>query len=260
MPWVKNNLFPNNVVADGKAACLDVKTSTQELCINTPVEITPITTGAVVKVPTVLAELTLNINLDTIIRLPEPAIEIKRIKKRVKVTQCLLIQDTNILFIKGFIRKNIEYATPGWCSTKEGICGDIKHCTIDAPFSCTTPLFFNGTSPLDPEFNKTREFEYLREEKLFGPEFGDKDKLMSGDFREFNQVSTEFFNELPYCELVSARIVEFDEILNPKPLAFKAPFEEKKFTKIEEKAVLFLTLKILQNRQVAVGPVPTVDC
>ena len=76
--------------------------------------------------------------------------------------------------------------------------------------------------------------------------------------REHNQISTEFFNELPFCDLISARIVEFDEQLMPEPPRDKnyvTPFEEKRFHRIEEKMVLFITLRLLQNRLVAVPAV-----
>jgi len=224
-------------------------------CPNTPADIAAITAAVVAKIPVVLAELTIRVNMNSIITLPEPAIEIKQIKKRVKVTQCILLQDTNILFIKGFVRKNIDYATRS-CSTTEGVCGDLRHCVIDVPFSCTTPVVFNGTPPAPLVTNTVTEFEYFRDENLSGPRFADKDRLLSGDISEFNQISTEFYNELPYCELISSRIVEFDEYLNRRVLpGVTLPFEERFFNEIEEKMVIFLTLKLLQKRQVAVnGP------
>lgn len=83
--------------------------------------------------------------------------------------------------------------------------------------------------------------------------FAEKDRLLSGDVSEFNQVSQEFFNELPYCELISSRIVEYEEFLDHQHLAgIQMPFEEKVFQQIEEKTVVYLTLKILQNRQVTI--------
>ena len=237
-----------------KSICADVTATTLNCCENSGVNLSPIRTGAVAKIPVVLAELEIQINLDSIIELPEPAIEIKDIKKHLKITQCLLLQDTNMLFIKGFVRKNIDYSTIE-CSNYRGICGDIKHCTIDVPFKCTTPIIYNGMAPA-PIINRTSsEFEYFRKQDLSGPEFADKDKQLSGDRSEFNQISTEFFNELPFCELISSRIVEFDELLNPiKPQGINVPFEERVFRKIEEKMVIFLTLKVLQNRQVTIGP------
>ncbi|WP_243109408.1 CsxC family protein [Anaerophilus nitritogenes] len=266
MAWNKynsiQNLQKNQVqVKECTSSCVEVSSGTSEECVNRPVDIESLRTGSIAKIPIVLAELTVKVNVDSIITLPEIAWEIKRIKKHVKITQCLLLQDTNILFIKGFVRKNIEYATRK-CSNEEGFCGDIKHCTIDVPFSCTTPISFNGIEPLPPKFNRATEFEYFREEALNHDGFGSKDKLLSGDFREFNQISEEHFNELPFCELIKARIVEFDEILNYTDCnKQKMPFEERAFRKIEEKMVLFITLKILQKRQVAIGAVEAIpDC
>jgi hypothetical protein len=241
---------------DGKCIIGGTKVSggTTGDCVNTPTDISPLATGAVVKIPVVLAELTVQINADAIIDLPEYAWEIKRIKKHLKVTQCLLLQDTNVLFIKGFIRKNIEYTTRS-CSSSEGICGDIKHCTVDIPFSCTTPVDFNGIDPLTPIPRTSAEFEYLREQDISGPGFADKDRLLSGDLSEFNQISTEYFNELPFCELISSKIVEFDEQLNRvSPEGYSVPVGEKRFKSIEEKMVIFITLKILQKRQIAIPP------
>ncbi|SHJ35989.1 hypothetical protein SAMN02745975_01905 [Geosporobacter subterraneus DSM 17957] len=263
MPWNRYNmpkvLGPSDPKSLVKSACAKVIGGTAVDCVNTPVPIRPLVTGAVAKIPVVLAELTVQINVNTIISLPEPALEIKDIKKHLKITQCLLLQDTNMLFIKGFIRKNIQYATPK-CSNKEGVCGDIKHCTVDAPFSCTTPITFNGIDPLPIIPSETSEFRYFRKQDIKGPDFADKDHLLSSDLSEFNQISTEYFNELPFCELISSRIVEFDEFLNPThPTKGEFPFEERLFKKIEEKAVIYLTLKILQKRQVAVPPLGAVE-
>ncbi|MDD4170265.1 MAG: hypothetical protein PHD36_08470 [Desulfotomaculaceae bacterium] len=231
------------------------KDGTKPSCTETPVKPTPVTIGAIAKLPVVLAELTVQINVDSTITLPEPAFEIKNIKKKLKLTQCMLAQNTNKLFLKGFVRKNIDYST---CtgSNLEGFCGDIRHCTVDVPWSCITPVVFNVAAPAPVNFNTTGEFQYLRTGRL-GPEFPEKDLLASGDFSEFNQVSTEYFNELPFCELISATITEFDEFLDRKrpPKYVKIPFEEFEFRKIEEKMVIDLTLKVLQKRQVAIPAV-----
>ena len=77
-------------------------------CPNTPVTPIGLPGGVVVKIPVVLAELTVRFNVNAFIKLPELALEIKDIKKRLKITQCMLLQPTNILFIKGYVRKNID--------------------------------------------------------------------------------------------------------------------------------------------------------
>ena len=43
------------------------------------------------KVPVVLAELTVQVNLDACIKFPEPVLEIKDVKKHVKLVQCRLL-------------------------------------------------------------------------------------------------------------------------------------------------------------------------
>lgn len=223
-----------------------------------PMEIVPL----VAKIPVVLSQFQLSINVHSIITLPEPALEIKEITKSTKLTQCLLIQEPDVtltagdsgnLFLKGFIRKNISYSTKD-CSNKEGVCGDIKHCTVDVPFNCITNVIFS-TPPIAPISNSVSEFQYYRKQSLNDTTFAEKDKLLSGDFSEYNHVSTEYFNELPFCELVSSKIVEYDEFLDRKQLTCKGPYEEIEFSHIEEKLVLTLQIKLLQNQQVPFGSI-----
>lgn len=233
--------------------CVNVKGSTLENCENNPVDLNPITTGVVAKIPVVLAEFTLQVNVSSFIKLPEAALEIKDIKKRLKIVQCRLLQNTNVLFIKGFVRKNIDYSTRD-CSNYEGVCGDLRHCTVDVPFECTTAVDFNGTDPADLVFNTASQFEYFKQEDLPG-DFPEKEKLLAGDLSEFNQITTEYLNELPYCEIINTRIVEFDEFLNRRPIYDPAPFEEREFKRIEEKMVIYITLKVLQKRQVQIGSI-----
>ena len=238
-----------------------IKDETISSCVNVPTDIQAITSGVIAKIPVVLAELRLQININSIIELPEYAYEIKNIKKKIKVTQCLLIRDTGILFIKGFVRKNIDYSTRSGSSSRS-FHGDIRHYTVDVPFTCTTEVTFNGFLPAPVIDNTSKEFEYFMQQDLSGPNFATKDKLLSSDTTEYNQISTEEFNELPYCELIRAEIVEFDEALNPTAFSHShMPFEERKFKKIEEKMVLYLTLKLLQNRQVAIPAIGGIsDC
>lgn len=233
--------------------CVEVDSTVLDNCPNTTVTPIGINSGVVVKIPVVLAELTIRFNVGANIHLPEPALEVKDIKKRLKITQCTLLQPTNILFIKGFVRKNIDYST-GVCSTREGVCGEIHHCTIDVPFECSTPVTYT-VAPAPLALNSFSEFEYFKVADLPNEYFPEKDNLLAGDLSEYNQFRTENFNELPFCELITARIFEFDEFVGRRrPHHDNLPFEERFFTKIEEKMVIELTLKLLQNRQVTIPP------
>ncbi len=200
-----------------------------------------------VKIPVVLAEVDVQIDVFSEITLPTPAIEIKRIKKRLKLTQCRLIQNTNKVFLEGFVRKNIEYATAEQCVDVDSVCGNIQHCTLDVPFRCVTEIENFITRPERAVPSKTKEFEYFSTTTL-PADFPEKDRLLAGDLSEFNQESFEFFNELPYCELISSTITEFDEFLNRVPVV-GGPFEERTFTQFDEKMVIVLRFKLIQNQQ-----------
>ncbi|MCL6634087.1 MAG: hypothetical protein K6T63_15855, partial [Alicyclobacillus herbarius] len=127
------------------------------------------------------------------------------------------------------------------------------------------------TPPVLPSLNTRSEFEFLTSTSLAGTNgFATKDVLSMGDLSEFDQVSTEFFNELPFVELISATFTEFDlsigrtpgTVVVPTPTPTVAPpFEEGTFTMVEEKMVIDITLKVLQNQQLRVvsmaGPTPT---
>jgi len=132
-------------------SCATVTTQVESLTEQLPVTPIVIAPGpAFVKIPVVLAEVNITIPVEATITLDQPAIEIKRIKKNVYLTQSRIIpfsQDdqfnTGILFIAGFIRKNIEYATKT-CRTAgtPNVCGDIRHCTVEVPFNFTTRKTF----------------------------------------------------------------------------------------------------------------------
>ena len=112
------------------------------------------------------------------------------------------------------------------------------------------------TPPAEIALNSSSEFEYFKVSDLPNQHFAEKDNLLSGDLSEINQFMTENFNELPFCELIQARIFEFDEFIGrERPCHDNLPFEEKFFRRLEEKMVIEVTLKLLQNRQVTIPSV-----
>lgn len=236
--------------------CAEVKTQKQSLTEQVAVTPTVITPGpAVVKIPVVLAEVNVTIPVEAIIKLDQPAIEIKRIRKNVFLTQSRIIpfsQDnrpgTGILFIEGFIRKNIEYATQTCYSPRNpNVCGDIRHCTVEVPFHFTTritfvrqPNFIENTTPSELEFftDKRKSCDACA------------DPVIGRNTCDQSFFFTEFFNEKPFTELVRADIAEVDIHTDPY-LNCETPTEQR-FTKLTEKVVVNLTLKVLQNQQVRV--------
>ncbi|MDG5786183.1 DUF3794 domain-containing protein [Evansella sp. AB-P1] len=213
---------------------------------------------ATAKVPVVLAESVVQLDLNPKIEFPEPVLEIKEIKKNLKITQCRLLLPTNKLFISGFVRKNIQYATPKY-GTKDAVVSNIRSLTIDVPFKTVTEVDLINK----PEFKllpDTQEFSYSSKTKLPDGLGAKAEKLHSTDFTQYNQISGEEFNEVPYCEIVSSHFIELDEVLdrkmgrvhNRKGETLDAPFEEGTFTKIEEKMVVEVKIKVLQDQQVEI--------
>ena len=246
------SLYSNNIVKNCRDNCVEVESTVLDNCTNTPVTPIGLSSGVVARIPVVLAEFTIRFNLHAYVDLPEQALEIKNVKKRIKITQCILLQPTNVLFIKGFVRKVIDYTTRK-CSKRDGVCGEIHHCTIDVPFECSTPISFT-TPPATLLTNTEEEFEYFRRSELPNQHFAEKDHLLSGDLSEINQFKPENFNELPFCDLITANIYEFDEFIG-REASYKdmLPFEEGLFSRLEEKMVIELTLQLLQNRRVSIG-------
>lgn len=199
--------------------------------------------SARVKVPVVLAERVVQIVVEANIELEDGAVEIKRVLKDVFLTQCKLVpvafEDFNEtgfrevtrakLFVEGFIRKNIEYATDD-CN------GEIRFTTANVNFHgfvdlteddfLTLPLFAAGSA------NRSQ---------FINPKNGDLPRLDKFFFE-----NTTFYNEQPYCELIRADFFELDFSPCPTPL-------NEEFFEIREKIVLDLTLKVLQVQQVDVS-------
>lgn len=196
------------------------------------------------------ALVTVSIPAETVFTLPTKALEIKSIRKNLKITQCRFFnfsppvfgkpQDTPKLFLGGFVRKDIQYSEPTH-QTKHTVEGTIKDFLIDVPWSCVADL---GSSLIIPPtlFNQQQEYEFLRTQPLPSG-FAAKDKLMSGDRTEFNQVSNEFLNPLPSCTLVYSQINEMDDALDREPLKC-GPFEEGTFKKVQEKMIILVQIRL----------------
>jgi hypothetical protein len=239
---------------------ITVNSRTLAECPNYP--LMPADNAIIVKTDRVLSEILIETNVEADITLPEPALEIKRIGKTVKIKQCELLLNTNKLFISGYVTKNIEYATfesfgtagrtgptgptgPAGTAGSIGplvdvnIGGYIKHCTVQVPFECTTaiPVIPSGGPTVAGQFDFN--LENLKNKKIL-------------DKKEF--VTVSFLNELPTCEAIAAVII--DEEIMPKGTFLFYPADA--FQEFTEKMVIILQVKILQKQQVPIfQPQPT---
>ena len=199
--------------------------SSQTLPLSSGTSITPVGVDGflVAKIPVVLGEREIEIDVEAELRLNEPFLEIKRIKKNVYLTECNLLPSSGIiatdgtlisgkLFISGFVRKNIEYATVD-CVEDKIASGRIAHTTIDVPFTAVTEVQY-ATPPLV--------------------------NVTTGDITTFA--------ESPYCEIEAVRIIEED--LLSDPVDTYIDFDVQLSNKIIEKMVVYIRIKVLQLQQI----------
>jgi len=191
--------------------------------------------GGDFKVERVLSEFVVQIDSEAEIKLNEPAYEIKRIEKQVFLKQCRFIPSTNKVFIEGYIRKNIEYATKS-CSKYNVISGTIKDTTVHVPFKFYTKVDFKDAFPQiipNPPSMVARYFDQKR---------------MGKDIREADRSNIEIFNEPIFCELEWSAIYDADINEKGRPID-KIPNEEE-FQVFTDKSVIYLCIKLLQKQQI----------
>lgn len=205
------------------------------------------------KLPIVLGEFTVQIDTEAEITLDKPAFEIKRIKKNLFLTQCRFIPGTSKLFLAGYIRKNIEYAT---ADDIDGKCinGAIYHTTAKIPFKVVTKVDFERY-PIIYSNSQMYEIEYLNDNKC------------GLDANETDRAFIENFNEKVFCELEFAEIFEADinddvrfcDEMDAEEKLFEHEAKVPTFDKITEKMVIYLHMKLLQKQQVYYDRAKTCD-
>lgn len=191
-----------------------------------------------------------SIPTEAIFTLPTRALEIKTIKKDIKITQCRFFNcsppvhgiphDTPKLFLGGFVRKDIQYSEPVR-QTATTVEGSIKDFVVDVPFTCVLDL--GGLGAISPTlFSKQQEYEFYSSKSLPSG-FSPNDKLISGNLSEFNAVSQHFQNSLPNCELIYSQINEMNLALDRVPLP-GGPTEEGVFRTLQEKMIVLIQLQL----------------
>lgn len=237
-----------------------VKASTLPECPNTPLTPNGANGPLVGKFPVVLAEPVIQVVIEAQIKLEEPALEIKRIKKNLFINQCKLIDlggGIGKLFLGGYVRKNIEYATAKCvCEENKSVSGDIRHTTVNVPFTCVTQIHF--VTPLNTLFCEGPKEASLFIDCIGGSTCGESTVGRYPCEQDFQH--TECFNERVFCELEDVKFFEADIHEKPKPVKCGLPTEWS-FDSITEKMVVLIRLKLLQNQQVNIpGRIVVTEC
>ncbi|ARI78656.1 CsxC family protein [Halobacillus mangrovi] len=252
---------------DNHHDCVDLSMSASvEQCMSSRDAETAITDTRQIRVPVKLGTYDVTTHLVADIKFPHPVMEIKDIKKRVIITQCRLMtrvarptDPSSVgpfpLFLEGYVRKNIQYASP--CHNDKGECvsAELKSLTVKIPFKCFTQVTLEVDAIL-PVTNTRSEFDFFRAQDL-GKGFPEKDKFLSSDISQFHQASTGYYNDLPFCELVSHDIIEWDEATDRKSInggyGDDSPVDEGFFHHMVEKMTLTFRVRVLQEQLVEVN-------
>lgn len=194
--------------------------------------------------------------MEDTITLDQEVKEIKGIKKKLFLVESNLLpfssgivdHNSGVLFIKGFIRKSIEYEVKTYNEIgKENSSGKIKQCMVEVPFNFTTRVTFLRP-PIFIE-NYTSQLEFLKD--TIQSDDHCEDSLIGRDTCEKGFRFKEVFNEKPFVELVKVTFVETD--INRRLILRDDIPTEKIFTEITEKMIINLIINVLQKQQLKVA-------
>ncbi|MCB8818467.1 CsxC family protein [Desulfosporosinus shakirovi] len=199
---------------------------------------------------------TVSIPAESIITLPTRAIDIKMIKKSLKITQsrffnCIpsepgIPHDTPKLFLGGLVRKDIQYSE-ALHQTSTTVSGIMKDFVVDIPISCVIDLGKHLMfAPI--HYDQLREYGFAKSTS-HSSGCSCKDHIRSCDHKEFNILSQKFYNQLPTCQLLFSQINELDDALDHLPLQ-DGPLEECTFTTLQEKMTILIQLRLTFPNQI----------
>lgn len=209
-----------------------------EECPNESIEPKGNPNSVVSMIPVLLAVCEVNINVEAIIKFFEPVLEITKMNKNIILEKNYFMQETNTLFLQGYIRQYIEYASVKSVREKS-ICGDVAYSMVYIPFECSTNIHLT-TEP------KHLKSSFATEEK-----FRNSNPSKENSFSQVYYHS-QFFNKNVFCELESAKIIELS-IKEDKETLRDFFVDEYTFEKLKEKIVVSLKVKLLQNQEVFIS-------
>lgn len=193
---------------------------------------------AVIKLPVILSEPNIQVFIEVLTKFPEPIFEINDFNKKVFLNQCRLILGTNKLFIKGFIKEDVEYAT-AQCIDANSISGSIKKVSLNIPFQGSAKVFFHTPPKISNQASRI-DLEVLNPEKN-GADLSEK------SFGHFEFLNEKVFAELDSTEILETHIKEEIKILE------NTLDDAHTFQKMRSKIILDLKLNLLQKQEVFIA-------
>ncbi|AJA49014.1 hypothetical protein CPAST_c29480 [Clostridium pasteurianum DSM 525 = ATCC 6013] len=210
-----------------------------------PSVIKPVRKAGNFKVDVVVAEFDAYINSESIIHLAKPAYEIKRIDKEVFLNEARFVPTKfdyhkgkvveGIVFLQGYLRKNIEYAS--LTSTgKSAIGGEINDTTARVKFLTSVVIKDFVNYPIikpSPADETTRYFDK---------------KALGKSTKEADRRTLEILNEPVHAEIEETDVIDADINIKGKPI--EGFIHEEIFDKFVDKAVIRIRVKLLQKQQI----------
>ncbi|MDF2504223.1 CsxC family protein [Clostridium sp.] len=210
-----------------------------------PSVIKPVRRTGEFKVDVVIAEFDAYINSESVIHLAKPAFEIKRIDKEIFLTEARFVPTKfdyhkgkvieGILFLEGYLRKNVEYASLT-CTGKSAIGGEINDTTARVKFLTSVVVRDFVNYPIikaSPASETTRYFDK---------------KALGKNTKESDRRTLEILNEPVLAEIEETDVIDAD--INIKGTPIDGFPNEEQFNKFIDKAVIRIRVKLLQKQQV----------
>lgn len=205
-------------------------------CENKPVELDSLTSGVVSDIPIILANHKVSFYNNFLIKLPHEAIKVTVIKNKLTITNYVFLQESNVLFIEGFIRKSVYYSPASLMSNN-----NLKYCMVYVPFKCSTNINLNYPQ-VSSNANKASA----------------KLAIHKATKSNLTTQSKNFFHTKPFCQLVCYRITEHCKYIysQDKTFASKA-IGTKNIIELKDNMSINLQVQILQNHKVYISPYST---
>jgi hypothetical protein len=208
--------------------------------------------GLIAKVPAVISQVNIQIYVETTVKLDEPALEITNVTQNVYLNECELMQTEEFnngkILINGYVRKNIEYATPKVVGDNS-ISSEKRYTTVNIPFKCFAKADFNNNLspynevvPSNSDAAKGNAQSQLDEVE---------NSILRGDRTEIRYVNEEKFTEKVTFELMKSKIRQIGT--KQDLLGLNTSLNENTFSSFSEKMVIDITLMALQNQYVKIG-------
>ncbi|WP_432406002.1 hypothetical protein [Wukongibacter sp. M2B1] len=233
--------------------CIESKCNLLYSCTNTPKKSDSISSGVITDIPILLSTQIVELCLISLIRLPEKASGINSIENKIIITDCKLLKDSNVLFIKGFVRKSIYYNSSG-ISEDIAIHDSLKYCLACVPFECSANIELNDSTTLpNTDSISPNQKSSEKNSKLI---FSNRDYELSWTTpHNLNKISEEIFNTKNFCELVKSVIVEQCKYIYRK--TYSAPSKAIDLTEIielDDFMSIKLEIQIFKNQEVYIKP------